>query len=44
MIKRENESARKDLYALDIDSTYKPPPERPIKPGMFLLSPQCNIS
>lgn len=33
MIKRENESVRNDLYALDVDNNYLPPPERPIKPG-----------
>ncbi|KAK5942600.1 hypothetical protein PMZ80_005165 [Knufia obscura] len=32
MIKREPEGARNDLYALDVDSNYRPPPDRPIKP------------
>ncbi|KAK5082053.1 hypothetical protein LTR05_007195 [Lithohypha guttulata] len=33
MIKREVDLGRQDLYALDVDSTYDPPPERPVKPG-----------
>lgn len=44
MIKRENESARKDLYALDVDSSYKPPPERPIKPGTSFASSKVLFS
>ncbi|KAK5092509.1 hypothetical protein LTR70_001911 [Exophiala xenobiotica] len=32
MIKREPEGAQTDLYALDVDNNYQPPPDRPIKP------------
>lgn len=33
-IKREVEATKDNIYALDVDDSYKPPPERPIKPGM----------
>ena len=36
MIKHEHENIRDDIFALDVDSTYKPPAERPVKPGMFV--------
>ena len=47
MIKREPECARNDLYALDVDSTYTAPPERPIQPGKSsydLVGMSANIS
>ena len=33
MIKMEAEAIRSDVYALDVDDSYKPPPERSSKPG-----------
>lgn len=32
-IKREAESFKDNIFALDVDDDYKPPPERPVKPG-----------
>lgn len=33
-IKREGANSNDDVFALDVDDSYKPPPERPIRPGM----------
>lgn len=44
MIKREPEAVRSDIYALDIDNNYKPPPERPIRPGMFVTVGSKNLA
>lgn len=37
-IKREGASSNDNVYALDVDDDYKPPPERPIKPGMSICA------
>lgn len=41
-IKRETESTKDNIYALDVDSSYKPPPERPIKPGKLCRRAFCS--
>lgn len=44
MIKREIDVGKQEVYALDIDASYEPPPERPIKPGKHNIVKESDLA